>query len=152
MGAPLDLINENGKTALHEAISRGFIHIAVALLDRKYEGQGTSIKKRCEFGYSPLCLACDAQYVDIARMLLARGARQDVPNNYGCTGLHLTTYYNNKVIVRLLAAAPFFKEALEIRASDIRHGAGVQLMTPLEMAIFYDVPEIEAILRENGAI
>jgi hypothetical protein len=42
-------------------------------------------------------------------MLLARGARQDVPDNYGCTGLHLTTYYNNKVIVRLLAAAPFLK-------------------------------------------
>jgi ankyrin repeat protein len=35
----LKTYGENGKTALHEAISRGFLHIAVALLDRKYEGQ-----------------------------------------------------------------------------------------------------------------
>lgn len=149
MDAPLDLSSEYGNTALHEAIYRGFMHIAVALLDGKYKGQGSSIEKRSIFGYSPLCAACDAQQVDMVRMLLARGARQDVPDFKDSTGLHLATYCNNIEIVSLLVKAPGFDKVLEIRTADYQYGG--TFMTPLEMAIFYERPEIEAILRANGA-
>jgi ankyrin repeat protein len=81
LGAPLDLADGSwGLSALHWACKCGHARIAEALLDGTGSGgSGAPIDLQTpEFGATPLGLASQHGRADIVRMLLARGARQEL--------------------------------------------------------------------------
>ena len=57
-GAPLDLVDFNGESALHLASYIGHVRIAKLLLDGKYEGKGADKILQNKNGWTPLMLAC----------------------------------------------------------------------------------------------
>ena len=74
LGAPLDLIDESGWSALHWACIRGHAAVAEALLDGKFEGRGAAIDLQSTGGWTPLMGASYDGHEGVVRLLLARGA------------------------------------------------------------------------------
>ena len=50
LGAPLDLVDEEGMSALHWACWQGYAAVAEALLDGKFEGRSAAIDLPCGNG------------------------------------------------------------------------------------------------------
>ena len=116
--------------------------IIKALLDGKHEGRGAAINADGG-GYTPLSVACQLGKEGLVRLLLARGARQELQPGLG-TALHLAILSNHVAIVKLLSAAPGFAAALALRDEDGR--------TPLALAIHIGRAACEAALRARGAM
>ena len=76
------------------------------------------------------------------RLLLARGARQELQPGNGAA-LHRAVRYNRVSIIVLLSAVPGFAAALALRNSNGR--------TPLALAIQLGHAACEAVLRAHGA-
>jgi len=141
LGAPLELVDKTwGYSALLWACDEGHVAIAKALLDGKYEGRGAAIDRYCG-GWTPLSLACWMGHEGVVRLLLARGARQELQPING-TALHWAVLGNRPSIITLLSAAPGFAAALA------RKSAG---STPLAIAINCGHAACEAALRAHGA-
>jgi ankyrin repeat protein len=144
LGAPLELKDEIGRTALHWACFMGLEHVARALLDGKYEGRGAEVDARSEGGWTPLMRACYKGHEGVVRLLLARGARQELQDSDGDSALHKALYLGDRAsIVALLCAAPGAAAALVLRDQFGR--------TPLGSAIYDGRAASEAVLRARGA-
>ena len=111
LGAPLDLVDgSRGLSALHWACELGHGHIAQALLDGIFgrgSGSGASINlQTAGFGATPLGLASQFGREDIVRLLLARGARQELQTHDGHTALHCAVIFAHFGVVEQLCSAP----------------------------------------------
>jgi len=87
-------------------------------------------------------MACWKGHEGVVRLLLARGARQELQADHN-TALHWAVLSNRPSIITLLSAAPGFAAALALRD---RYGR-----TPLAAAIQCSPATCEAILRSHGA-
>ena len=88
-------------------------------------------------------IASDGGHEGVVRLLLARGARQELQGSDGVTALHVAVNSDRPSIVELLCAAPGAAAALALRDS-----AG---QTPLAMAVELDYADCAAALRAHGA-
>jgi hypothetical protein len=144
LGAPLDLADETiGNSALHWTSIMGHEHIAKALLDGKYEGRGEKVDVRSKNNSTPLMAACKNGREAVVRLLLSRGAKQELKNDSGRTALLNAVKLNQPGVVALLCAAPGAATALSLKNSDKR--------TPLALAIHHRFAACEAVLRAHGA-
>jgi ankyrin repeat protein len=89
LGAPLDATDRDDTpySALQWACREGRERVAEALLDGKYEGRGASIDL-LSGDWTPLMLASWYGHEGVVRLLLARGARQELQDSGGMTALH----------------------------------------------------------------
>ena len=147
--APLDLVDETqGSSALHWACSMGHEHVAQALLDGKYEGRGATVDLRNKFSQTPLMRASIGGHEAVVRLLLARGAKQELQSDIGYyTALHWAVQGNHANVVALLCAAPGAAAALSLKSSSTVFGS----RTPLGLAISRGRAACEAVLRAHGA-
>ena len=144
LGAPLDLVDENGSSALHWACELGHEQVAKALLDGKYEGRGATVDLQCaKLNWTPLMTASVAGHEAVVRLLLSRGAKQELQSrDTGYTALHLAVDGNFPGVVALLCGAPGSAAAMEL------NGEGY---TPLGLAIDLKYTGCESALRAAGA-
>ena len=143
LGAPLEHTEQsNGWSALHWACREGFKRVAAALLDGKYEGRGAEID-RTAGGLTPLMWACHRGHEGTMRLLLARGAGQELQGVLGYTALHWAVHCNKPGVVAILCGAAGAAAALALRDSSGR--------TPLALAIHRHRAACEAVLRTHGA-
>jgi len=103
-GAPLDLVDTIGSSALHEASFRGHARIAKLLLDGKYEGKGANINTQDSDGSTPLIYASYFGHEAVVRLLLERGADIKLRDKNGTTALSWARDRNHASIVALLKA------------------------------------------------
>ncbi|EUC26745.1 hypothetical protein COCCADRAFT_113496 [Bipolaris zeicola 26-R-13] len=121
-GAPLDIPDDSGKTALHRAVGRRELHMVEALLNLGAEMLATDHE-----GNSLLHIAVKTNSLSITRLLLERykscrelkdaqlghGCRQhgnqvhseswiDLRNREGMTAVHLSVIFNRPEILQLL--------------------------------------------------
>ena len=145
--APLDLVDKTqGWSALHWASWRGHEHVAKALLDGKYEGRGATVDQRIEGGWTALMGASLKGRESIVRLLLLRGANQELQSGSGYTALHMAVRGDRPAVVALLCAAPGAAAALALKTIAV-YGS----WTPLAMAIHLGRAACEAVLRAHGA-
>ena len=82
----------------------------------------------------------------VVRLLLSRGAKQELQINGGYTALHLAVFGDRPAVVALLCAAPGAAAALALKTS-----AGIGSHKPLSYAILHGRAACEAVLRAHGA-
>jgi ankyrin repeat protein len=143
LGASLELEGQHGRTALHWACDEGHEHVARALLDGKYEGRGAEIDARNKSGWTPLMSASQNGHEGVVRLLLARGARQELQDIDGWTAIYIAVLKNHAGAVALFCAAPGAAAALALRCNEGQ--------TPLGMAIARGRAACETVLRARGA-
>ena len=142
---PINAVDKghNRYSALAWACCKGFERDAEALLDNKYEGRGAEVDN-VESGWTPLMCACYwGQQEGLVRLLLARGARQEVQGTNGKTALHWAVIFARHKMVAVLCGAAGAAAALALRES-----SGC---TPLALANFLHISACEAVLRAHGA-
>ena len=145
LGAPLDLVEKTwGWSALHWASRKGHEHVAKALLDGKYEGRGATIDLRSMTGWTALMFASGRGHESVVRLLLSRGAKQELHSDGCYTALLEAVHGNHPGIVELLCAAPGAAAAIALTTS-------VAGRTPLALAIHSGSAACEAVLRAHGA-
>jgi ankyrin repeat protein len=144
LGAPLELKDTGnpGFSALNWACHLGHEHVARALLDGKYEGRGAEVDARDEGGWTPLMSASQNCHEGVVRLLLARGARQELQGNDGRTALHCAVDKNHAGIIAILCTAPGAADALALRYDGT---------TPLGLAVTLGHAACKAVLRAHGA-
>ena len=115
-------------------------------LDSKYDGRNVVDTTAGGEGHdmvTPLGLASQRGCIGVVRLLLARGARQEVQTAFGSTALHEAVAYNKPAVVELLCSAAGADAALALRD---RLGR-----TPLAIAVASGRAACEAVLRARGA-
>jgi ankyrin repeat protein len=80
------------------------------------------------------------------RLLLARGARQELQNNAGETALHLAVYKNNEAVVPMLRTAPGAAAVVALR--DDRNRTAITRL-PSTMAAPRAQPSCASTARRN---
>jgi ankyrin repeat protein len=148
LGAPLDLVDETrGWSALHWACFWGHEHVAKALLDGKYEGRGATVDMRSKYRSTALHSASFRGHEAVVRLLLSRGASQELQNWLGFAALHRTVCGGHTNIIALLCDAPGATAALALKTIGLFGSK-----TPLAMAIYRGHAACEAVLRAHGAL
>ena len=104
LGAPLDLVDETGWSALRVASISGLAAVAEALLDGKFEGRGAAIDLQSGNGSTPLMAASYWGHEGVVRLLLARGANVAL-RCVGMTALWWAKDQSQAAVVALLEAA-----------------------------------------------
>ena len=144
LGAALDLVDETDvRSALHWASRVGNEHVAKALLGGKYEGRGASVDLRDKYGRTPLMQASRSGHEVVVRLLLSRGAKQELATEGGYTALHDAVGGDRPGVIALLCAAP---GAAAAHATKTCWGH-----TPLGLAIAVSRAACKAALRAHGA-
>ncbi len=144
LGAKLDLVDKTwGCSALYWASLMGHEHVAKALLDGKYERRGATVDVCSEINSTPLMAACKNGREAVVRLLLFRGAKQELKDDNDRTALLVSVQHNQPSVIALLCAAPGAATALSLKNSDYR--------TPLALAIHLQFAACEAVLRAYGA-
>jgi ankyrin repeat protein len=114
----LALRTSKGSTPLVISVSSGgggeFL-VAVLL---EADAQSSTIDAQDNNGSTALTWACREGHEGAVRLLLARGARQELQNKNGHTALHLAAYKGHAGVVELLCAAPGAAAALALRDQD----------------------------------
>jgi ankyrin len=100
-----------GYAALHRVCEPGHEHVAKALLDGKYEGRGATIDLRNVGGSTPLMCAIQG-HESVVRLLLSRGAKQELQSDSGFTALHVAVLGDRPGVIALLCTAPGAAAAL----------------------------------------
>ena len=103
-GAPLDLVDVDGWSALRWASRHRQMRVVKQLLDGKYEGKGADINLQDNFGWTPLMDACFRGQEAVARLLLERGAHVTLWDLDGNTALYWARRQKHTAIVALLEA------------------------------------------------
>ena len=103
-GAPLDLVDAYGCSALYFASARGYVRIAKLLLDGKYEGMGADINLQCRFGWTTLMIACSNGREAVARLMLEHGANATLRAKDGRTALAIARSHTRAAVAELLEA------------------------------------------------
>jgi ankyrin repeat protein len=135
-----------GYSALHWACREGHEHVVKALLDGKYEGRGATVNLLAIHRGIALNAASYYGHESVVRLLLARGAKQELQNDIydiGYTALHYAVDGDQPGVVALLCAAPGAATALALKTSDG--------LMPLSFAIDLGRVACEAVLRAHGA-
>ena len=104
------------------------------------------VNLRNEYGETPLMQASRYGRESVVRLLLSRGAKQELQGVNGYTAPHLAVFSDYPGVVELLCAAPGAAAALALKTS-----AGLGDHTPLAMAIHKGRAACEAVLRAHGA-
>jgi hypothetical protein len=81
------------------------------------------------------------------RLLLSRGARQELQDDGDWTALHWAVYTDQSGVVKLLCSAPGAADALALMTGNTVYGR----RTPLGIAISMGHASCEALLRAHGA-
>eukprot|EP00611_Tribonema_gayanum_P012619 TRINITY_DN2325_c0_g1_i2.p2 TRINITY_DN2325_c0_g1~~TRINITY_DN2325_c0_g1_i2.p2 ORF type:complete len:186 (+),score=58.18 TRINITY_DN2325_c0_g1_i2:321-878(+) len=125
-----------GEIDVFEAARRG----EMAMVERWLQAGG-DVNVRDDHDWSPLHIACEAGYYEIAELLLDYSAQVNVRGGLSkWTPLHLAAYRNRWKVVELL---------LDSGATcDVR---GYFLRTPLHCAAFNGAVKTVKILLDNGA-
>jgi ankyrin repeat protein len=147
LGATLDLVEKTwGWSALNWASRKGHEHVAKALLDGKYEGRGVTVNLPSMSGWTALMGASWSGHESVVRLLLSRGAKQELQSDNGYTALHYAVEGDHPGVVALLCAAPSAAAALALKPI-----AAFGSRTPLALAILQGRAACEAVLRAHGA-
>jgi ankyrin repeat protein len=120
IGAPLELADTSPMhrfSALIWASDLGHEHVVAALLDGGGRG-GAVIDQRGSSGITPLMNASHAGREGVVRLLLTRGAAQELQAGCGFAALHDAVDRNHDGVVALLCAAPGAAAALLLRDAD----------------------------------
>jgi ankyrin repeat protein len=129
-------VKENGGTALHIAVYKKNIEMAILLIDN-----GIDIDIINNMYETPLCLAIRENDIEMAQLLILRGSNVYFINNKGKNLLHIAIYYNSINILKFL---------LENFNIDINM-LDKDKMTPLDYAIYYNRYEHIKLLLECNA-
>lgn len=81
-GAPLEAFDSQNCTPLHHAAAQGHCAVALWLLEH---GADVNAHDEQAIGETALCLAVKAGHVEMAELLLSRGADPDIPGWVGLT-------------------------------------------------------------------
>ena len=105
-GAPLNIVDSCGWSALRYASRGGHVRVVKLLLDGKYEGKGADINQRSSDsnGWTPLVCACYHGHEAVARLLLEHGATATLRAINGHTALYWARRHKHAAIVALLEA------------------------------------------------
>jgi ankyrin repeat protein len=127
--------------SLEFAASRGSVERAMAALDAGADVNGTDYR-----GRTPLMEAAFNAQLDVARLLLERGAKLDARDDVGFGALH----YAVLSPMHEGADAPGMVRLLLERGADPNIGLG-EVDTPLHRSVFYAPPEVWQLLLDHGA-
>ena len=142
---PLDFVDEKyGWSALHWASREGHEQVVKALLDGKFEGRSATVNLRERDGATPLMRACSKGHEAVARLLLSRGAKQELHSKQGFLAMHWAAIGDHPGTIALLGAAPGAAVALAKKNHDG--------LTPLALALGDGNAACAAELRALGAI
>ncbi|KAH7186016.1 ankyrin repeat-containing domain protein [Fusarium flagelliforme] len=100
IGAPVDLQDKQGETALHWAARKGCTTCAKALINA---WSSLSISSTSE--WTPLMLAARRGHVGIIEMLITAGADPNLRGFHGWTALHVSRTFNHDGARRVLVGA-----------------------------------------------
>ncbi|XP_030025726.2 LOW QUALITY PROTEIN: protein phosphatase 1 regulatory subunit 12B [Manduca sexta] len=130
----IDVVDENGCTALQRAAADGHVEVVQLLLqhgadpnkqdnlhgntaahEAAWKGYsrcvsllahgGAELRARNAGGFAPLHLACQNGHNQSCREILLAGAPPDLQNNYGDTSLHTAARYGHAGVTRILISA-----------------------------------------------
>ncbi|BFZ09622.1 hypothetical protein BsWGS_12661 [Bradybaena similaris] len=99
-GCYIDVQDEDGNSAIHEASWNGFSQTAELLV--KYNCNVCLMNKA---GFTALHLAAQNGHNECSRVLLYAGCNPDIKNNYGDTALHTAARYGHAGVARILISA-----------------------------------------------
>ncbi|XP_066904650.1 serine/threonine-protein phosphatase 6 regulatory ankyrin repeat subunit A-like, partial [Halyomorpha halys] len=143
-GADVNTQNLFGKTALHEAIEKGYVDAVVYLLS-----QNASVGIQDSICYTPLQRAADNLNINVIKTLLdyeddinRRGYYEDDINRRGCnniTALHLAVERNNTKLTQFLLSKNADPNVMSEEGK-----------TPLDVAYLKSSDELIKLLLENG--
>jgi len=97
-GADINAKNDNGETALHMASHENHQQIVELLLEQ----EKINLEARSKKGSSPLLVAVYMGNLEIAKLLLEKGADINAKNDNGETALHMASSRGHKQIEKLL--------------------------------------------------
>ncbi|KAJ8688145.1 hypothetical protein QAD02_023940 [Eretmocerus hayati] len=135
-------VNEffRNNSCLHLAVQRNDLKLVQTLLDA-----GAKLDVYNKWGLTPLHVAASKNFIDVIKLLKARGAncnamKSNTVLSEACTPLHVAVKADNYDVVRFL----------------IENGARVDVLnkwghTPLHIAIIKKLSETSKLLIENGA-
>ena len=112
-GAPLRCVDGGRRTALHYASRLGYARAVTVLLEA--DAAGDTVNARDGRGFTPIILASAKGHEDAVRLLLARGARQELQCRGRMTALHRAAALGHASVVELLCAAPGAAAALALQ-------------------------------------
>jgi ankyrin repeat protein len=112
-GASLGCADGGRWTALHYASRQGSTQVVAALLEA--DNAGTTVDAQSNKGCTALTFASQEGNEGAVRLLLARGARQELQNDSGMTALHCAAEKGHAGVVEQLCAAPGAAAALSLR-------------------------------------
>ncbi len=130
-----------GAAALNRAIRAGDRGKVARLLESNPALVHSSDKRT---GATPLHWAALGNHMDIAELLLERGADVNEPDAYGLTSLHKTASFNRPDMARFL-----LNNGADTGAMGMKYR--VFKMNPLHLAAEAGFPEVVAVLLESGA-
>ena len=113
-------VDNNGRTALHEASIHNRIKTARKLLDR-----GANINATDKEGQTPLHVAAQEGSVDTVQFLVRKGANVNTVDNNGWTALHIATKRKNADIIQVLLTSGADTDVGTTSADDDSTGRGV---------------------------
>ena len=116
--AALALRNKIGDTPLALAVVDGGGNEALLAALLEADASGVTFDAQNTRGESALSWASYKGCEGAVRLLLARGARQELQNEYGSTALHNAARKGHVGIAKLLCAAPGATAALALRTKD----------------------------------
>ena len=115
-GAPLGCVDIWRWTALHHASWQGSTQVVAALLEA--DAAGATVDAQTRYGSTALVLASRKGHEGAVRLLLARGARQELQGEDRLTALHCASQDCYVGIVEQLCAAPGAAAALVLCDTD----------------------------------
>jgi ankyrin repeat protein len=92
------LEDKSGRTALHEAASRGYVVIARLIVRRDPK----TVNQTDSYGHTPLYDACTGDHHQVTRVLIQAGANLAKPTHANNTPLHHAADYNALKVGRML--------------------------------------------------
>jgi ankyrin repeat protein len=142
-GAAAALQDKYGNTPLMLAVLHGGgeERLVAALLAA--DAVGAVVNAQNIFGNSALILACDSGCEGAVRLLLARGAQQELQNKEGIAALHYAAYKGHAGIAECLCNAKGAATVLSLRT---KSGG-----TPLALAAHAGHAACTSVLRAQGA-